>query len=938
MWSSQNSPAVSSLPRWRGVLALTMASAFLVACPEPPSAGDAGLGTDGGDRLDDEDAGGDPVDAGEPDPTPAVDAGDDDGGTPPDDGGRDDDDAGTDDAGAPREDAGELPLDDAGNVEPDVDAGNMPVDAGPIEPDPEVPSTVEEACSTATELSDGVVYNGNTDPFGNLFDQDCTTNDSREQVFVYVPTSPLSLVVASLDSTDGDDLALSMRTDCADVETELACSDSSGASGTEVTGLTYVPAGMPVFIIVDGFRSDDHGPFTLLVEETAIPLLQDGEACDPNAVDEEAICDPFVDDLACLHLGDGEHQCGFQEVLQQGEVCVTTSDAAVCDDAAGLSCVDVGDGSTLCDVPLDAKCTYAGALTTGVSASRTPTRNDVSGNCGNATSAEAAFTYTVQAPSANVHIDVTGGSTVHVRTVCDDDATEVACASANDGLFLFNQKAGDSFVIFVESATDVTVTVTEDELTLLPLSAACDPSDDLVICNPDRDLECLIVNGSDICTTQTVLAEGDACVMGDTGHICDNGAGLYCLENEVGGVTCEDPARLQCLVRSEILPSQLATATTVTNVSQGSCAGANTAEAVFTYTVQNPIANLRVFGPPGPSALYARVDCADTDSELGCSTNTTDFKVRNVRQGEDITLFAEAPADTDITLAIIEEIVTILDEGDACDPASDTALCDTRDGVDCYDVEGENICFRPVILAEGAACEPASLTHLCDTDDGVYCLDVNNEDVCFRPVVLAEGDACTPGSLTEICDIADGVGCYEIDGSDICFRPTIVGEGETCDGTALVCEGGLECVEVDGLPGGCVDQINPPSNDTCQTATLLTGSGGTVVGWLENATPDYNAEALGDCTNWHSNGTDVVYAVNLSVGDRLDVEVASDRDGSIMLFDTCPPPSGTGCIVGSDSGEPEDFSYTATSAGTYYIVVDSYTAVGEGFHMTWSVQ
>ena len=409
--------------------------------------------------------------------------------------------------------------------------------------------------------------------------------------------------------------------------------------------------------------------------------------------------------------------------------------------------------------------------------------------------------------------------------------------------------------------------------------------------------------------TALVLAEGDACVVGDTGSICDSGAGMFCLENEFGGVTCEDPARLQCLVRTAMLPGQVATATTVSDVSQGSCGGGSTSEVVFTYTVQNPMANLVLFGPAGPTAVYARADCADADTELACATSNN-LKVLDVRQGEDITIFAEAPTDTSVSLAVLEEMITILDEGDPCDPSSDTDLCDMRDGVGCYEVEGSDICFRPVVLAEGAACEPGSLTHLCDTDDGVYCLDVDGEDTCFRPVTLSEGDACTPGSLTHICDPNLTLVCTDPDGNgDVCFDTNI-------------------------------------DNDTCDTATPLTGSGTMTVPLLyannDYNASDYDVSATDECTGYSSNGPDVVFSVALQAGQTLTATHNSSVDDSMYILDRCPT-DGAVCLDGSDllsGSEPEEVSYTASSAETVFLIVDVYSSTGmpTSTSLTWDIQ
>lgn len=167
-------------------------------------------------------------------------------------------------------------------------------------------------------------------------------------------------------------------------------------------------------------------------------------------------------------------------------------------------------------------------------------------------------------------------------------------------------------------------------------------------------------------------------------------------------------------------------------------------------------------------------------------------------------------------------------------------------------------------------------------------------------------------------------------------------------------DSGASCDCVCGLPdpdcvtnapvAGCTTQapacfndacVTPPTNDTCATATALT-IGTPVTGTTAGAGRNYNSGLEAPtCTGFSQPGPDVVYSVSLAQDQAITVtlsNLAATYDGAVALLGPGAPaicdasPIAT-CVEGADGagdGQNETFTYTATAAGTYYIVVDAW--------------
>lgn len=129
----------------------------------------------------------------------------------------------------------------------------------------------------------------------------------------------------------------------------------------------------------------------------------------------------------------------------------------------------------------------------------------------------------------------------------------------------------------------------------------------------------------------------------------------------------------------------------------------------------------------------------------------------------------------------------------------------------------------------------------------------------------------------------------------------------------------------------------PVPNDQCSGAIDVT-SGGTFQGTTINATGDYtpNASGLGGCTGFTANSRDVTYAVTLAAGERLQASLDAPWDASLYVVTDCAM-AASSCVAGQDNGNPEQVDYTATNAGTYFIIVDGYGSARGAFTLDVTV-
>lgn len=178
---------------------------------------------------------------------------------------------------------------------------------------------------------------------------------------------------------------------------------------------------------------------------------------------------------------------------------------------------------------------------------------------------------------------------------------------------------------------------------------------------------------------------------------------------------------------------------------------------------------------------------------------------------------------------------------------------------------------------------------------------------------------------------ADGAACDCVCGlSD----PDCAGHPATTNG----CTGGQVCSN-----DACVAAA---ANDLCSSAVTLT-LGTAVQGTTVGAYADYSNGLEGQtCTGYHQAGADVAYKVTLTANTQYTVTLSgldAGFDGSVSLLGpgaatVCDPDPITACVAGADAaaeGQDETFTYTPTTTGDYYVIVDSfYTTESGAFTLT----
>lgn len=122
----------------------------------------------------------------------------------------------------------------------------------------------------------------------------------------------------------------------------------------------------------------------------------------------------------------------------------------------------------------------------------------------------------------------------------------------------------------------------------------------------------------------------------------------------------------------------------------------------------------------------------------------------------------------------------------------------------------------------------------------------------------------------------------------------------------------------------------PPGNDTCATAgpLALDANGEASFSW--NMAAATNTVTYSGCNDYPSDGPDTFFRVDLSEGDTIEVEMASEEfSEALYLFTDCANVKAS-CKAGAESGDPRRLVYTVPAGlgGTYFIGADSHQHAG----------
>jgi len=236
----------------------------------------------------------------------------------------------------------------------------------------------------------------------------------------------------TLDSTA--DLAVYVRTTCADDTTELGCSDNVIGGQQEVLDVVGVTQGDVVYVFVDGSMSGAVGPFTLKIQSHA-PM------CGNNVVEMGEDCDP-PDGVMC------GPNCKFLPEICNDGVDNDNNGLIDCEDPA-CATDPACPLATVCAAAVPAAASNMGTTIGGT--------KDFVGSCtGGAASPEKLYSYT---PAANGALDLTLQSAtdlgLYVRSTCTNTSTEVGCAdtasAGQDEKLSVIAQSGVPLTIFVDS-------------------------------------------------------------------------------------------------------------------------------------------------------------------------------------------------------------------------------------------------------------------------------------------------------------------------------------------------------------------------------------------------------------------------------------------------------------------------------------------------------
>lgn len=149
-------------------------------------------------------------------------------------------------------------------------------------------------------------------------------------------------------------------------------------------------------------------------------------------------------------------------------------------------------------------------------------------------------------------------------------------------------------------------------------------------------------------------------------------------------------------------------------------------------------------------------------------------------------------------------------------------------------------------------------------------------------------------------------------------------------------DGDLHCLDAvmvdDGTGYDPPPPPPPPANDDCAGAIDLQDQSQTVFDVdLCAYTNQYSPGVYGaSCTGWSANGPEAVYKIQLGAGEMFTAcenPTADYIDLALYAVSDCGDPVGS-CLAGDDSGNPECITFSAPSAGWYYLMVDSYSGCG----------
>jgi cysteine-rich repeat protein len=343
---------------------------------------------------------------------------------------------------------------------------------------------------------------------------------------------------------------------------------------------------------------------------------------------------------------------------------------------------------------------------------------------------------------------------------------------------------------------------------------ACDDGDANGTADSDCTLECLtvgcgdgVVDGDEACDAGTLNNELGSCTP-----LCELGSLASCADTPLGAPPVVDlPETGSQTVALDSLSSWTA------NALWSSCEDA----AFASYAVV-------ALRNPGESNLTVQI-VADGSSQVstaafpGCAPDRAEAckvdeqpPVVFVEAGGTKFVVVGRGASTSGSLRV--EVVVRLEQGDACEPGSETSPC--SDGLECRAARTGNRCLPPA-LAEGEGCLTTSAENPCVAGTTCRIIDVPEQGVCTADTERPADAACVNGANALPCTAGYRCTSNPLEGTTTCVE-WIGAIDESCGpGGASRCGDGLTCVDgrCAGTPGA-----------SCESAPTLEELGAADVG------------------------------------------------------------------------------------------------------------
>ncbi|MBU1218306.1 hypothetical protein KKF34_15545 [Myxococcota bacterium] len=265
-----------------------------------------------------------------------------------------------------------------------------------------------DSCNSPLLLTLGTEVSGNTYDMPDNTNGSCAESSSGgETIYIFNVTQESNITF----ETDGFDTVLFIRTDCDDINSEIACDDDEGPQrGSRIEG-TFEPG--TYFLYVDSYT--ESGNYTLTTEvECPAGLVFDAQTgncvedpCDPNPCTDEhkTTCNALLPSYTC--------SCdpGYVEDPLNNDSCIINPNPQ------GESCVD----------PIELT-----GLTGSVSGSTTDASGEITGSCGGQ-GADRVYFFTTS-EQMRVRFSSSGFDTVlYIRTDCTNPSSEISCNDEGGG-------------------------------------------------------------------------------------------------------------------------------------------------------------------------------------------------------------------------------------------------------------------------------------------------------------------------------------------------------------------------------------------------------------------------------------------------------------------------------------------------------------------------